>query len=49
MVGHATPDEGKKRGGKREKAENRTRTGLERVLNGNMAGHSLDGKWACDL
>jgi hypothetical protein len=44
-AGHAMPDGGsKKRGGKKDKAENRTRPGLERMLNGNVAGHSLDGK-----
>lgn len=47
-AGHAMPDGGKKREKKRDKAENRTRTGLERVLNGTMAGHGLDGKRACD-
>ena len=45
-AGHATTDEGRKRAGKRDKAENRTRPGLERVLNGKVAGHSLDGKCA---
>ena len=44
-AGHAMPDEGKKR----NEAENRTRTGLERVFSGKMAGHSLDGKCAYDL
>lgn len=43
------PDDGKKKGGKRDKAENRTKTGLERVLNGKMASHSLDGEYAHDL
>ena len=47
-VGHATLDEGKKRDKKRDKAENRTRTGLERMLDGKMAGHGLDGKRAYD-
>ena len=45
-AGHAMQDEGKKRGGKKEKTEIRTRPGLERVLNGKVAGHSLDGKCA---
>jgi len=40
------PDEGKKRGGKKDKAEIRKRPGLERVLNGKVAGHSLDGECA---
>ena len=49
-AGHATVDEGKKRGGKKDQAaENRTRTGLERVLNGKMYGHDLDGECAHDL
>lgn len=40
------PDGAKKKGGKRDKVENRTRPGLEQVLNGRVAGHSLDGKCA---
>ena len=40
-------DEAKKRGGRRDKVENRTRPGLEQVLNGRVAGHSLEGKCAC--
>ena len=40
------PDEGKKRGGKKDKAEIRKRPGLERVLNGKVAGHILDGEYA---
>lgn len=31
-------------GGKRDKAENRTRAGLERVVNGKMSGQGLDGE-----
>ncbi|KAF9645033.1 hypothetical protein BDM02DRAFT_3190069 [Thelephora ganbajun] len=38
-TGHATIDQGKKR----DKARNRLKASLERVLNGKMAGHSLDG------
>lgn len=45
-AGHAMPDEGKKRGEKKDGAENRTRPSLEQVLNGKVAGHSLDGKCA---
>jgi len=50
-AGHATPDGGKKREKKRDKAENRTRADLERVLNGKMAssGRSLGGKGARDV
>lgn len=45
--GHATPDkQGKKRDKKSNKGENRPINDLERVLNGNVAGHSLDGKRA---
>lgn len=31
-------------GGKRDKAENRTRGGLERVVNGKVSGQGLDGE-----
>ena len=48
-AGPAMPDEGKKRDKKRDKAENRTRTGLERVLDGKTAGHGMNGERAYDL
>lgn len=42
-------DQGKKREKKKDKAENRPRTGLEQVLHGKVAGHHLDGKCAHGL
>ena len=47
-TGHATPDRGKKRDKKGDKADNRTRSGLEQMLDGEMAGHGLDGEGTCD-
>jgi len=46
--GRAMPDGGEKRNKTRDKAQNRTRAGLERVLDGKMAYHSSDGGCAYD-
>jgi hypothetical protein len=44
MEEYATSDQGKKREKNRDTAGNRPMTGLERVLNGKVAGHSLEGE-----